>query len=78
MEKFSVCDLITQVVNKLFVYTDMQQWEKLQNEVFTKDVIFDMSSLGIDKSNTTAKNICDTWRDGFVGIDAVNHLQEII
>ena len=74
MEKFSVCDLITQVVNKLFIYTDMQEWEKLQNDVFTKDVAFDMSSLGIDQSNTTAKKICDTWRDGFVGIDAVNHL----
>lgn len=74
MEKFSICDLITQVVNKLFVYTDLQDWDKLQNEVFTEQVIFDMSSIGGDKSNTTAKKICETWKDGFAGIDEVNHL----
>lgn len=74
MEKFSVCDLITQVVNKLFVYTDLQEWDKLQNEVFTEQVLFDMSFLGGEKSNTTAISICETWKSGFVGIDSVNHL----
>jgi len=74
MEKFSICDLITQVVNKLFVYTDLQEWDKLQNEVFTEYVIFDMSSLGGEKSTTTAKNICEMWKNGFVGIDVINHL----
>ncbi|MEO7768644.1 MAG: nuclear transport factor 2 family protein [Ferruginibacter sp.] len=74
MEKFSVCDFITQVVNKLFVYTDLQQWNKLQNEVFTEQVVFDMSSLGGDQSNTTAKKICETWEEEFIGIDSVNHL----
>jgi len=74
MEKFSIYDLITQVVNKLFVYTDLQEWDKLQNEVFTEQVLFDMGSLGGEKLKMTAKRICETWRDGFIGIDAVNHL----
>ena len=74
MEKFSVCDLITQVVNKLFVYTDLQEWDKLQEEVFSEHVEFDMSSLGGEQSNTTAMRICETWKAGFIGIDFVNHL----
>jgi hypothetical protein len=74
MEKFSTYDLITQVVNKLFVYTDLQDWDKLQNEVFTNQVLFDMTSAGGEKLDTTAKKICEMWSDGFAGIDSVNHL----
>lgn len=74
MENFSTCDLITQTVNKLFVYTDQQEWEKLQSEVFTKQVLFDMSSLGGSKARLSAVEICNTWKQGFVGIDVVNHL----
>lgn len=74
MEKFSICDLITQVVNKLFIYTDLQEWDKLQNEVFTEKVSFDMSSLAGINSNISAQEICKTWKDGFIGIDSVNHL----
>jgi hypothetical protein len=74
MVLFSVRDEIVEVINKLFVYTDMQEWEKLQNEVFSDDVFFDMSSMGGLGSETTSKAICETWRNGFAGIDAVNHL----
>ncbi|MCW3093646.1 MAG: hypothetical protein JWP81_4715 [Ferruginibacter sp.] len=74
MENFSTRDLIVEVVNKLFVYTDLQEWNKLQKEVFTREVFFDMSSLGGDKLTTTAVQICEIWRNGFVGIDFVNHL----
>ena len=74
MEKFSICDLITQVVNKLFVYTDLQEWDKLQNEVFTEKVSFDMSSLAGINSKISAQEVCKTWKDGFIGIDSVNHL----
>jgi hypothetical protein len=45
MVSFSVRDEIIEVINKLFIYTDMQEWEKLQDEVFSDDVLFDMSSL---------------------------------
>lgn len=74
MESSSNREQIVEVINKLFVYTDFQEWSKLQSEVFTHQVLFDMSSLGGEKMNTTSKNICQIWKDGFAGIDAVNHL----
>src|SRR5687768_12392549 len=74
MVTFSVRDEIVEVINKLFVYTDMQQWEKLQTEVFSDDVFFDMSSLGGQKSEMKSKAICELWENGFVGIDSINHL----
>jgi hypothetical protein len=74
MENFSTRDLIVETINKLFVYTDLQQWDKLQAEVFAENVFFDMSSLSGEKKNTTARDICETWKNGFVGIDSVNHL----
>ena len=55
MECFSIRDSIVEIVNKLFVYTDLQQWDKLQTEVFTDRGLFDMSSLGGEKSDTTSK-----------------------
>lgn len=74
MELLSIREQIVEVINKLFVYTDAQDWDKLQREVFTNQVFFDMSSLGGEKMNTTSKQICQIWKDGFAGIDAVNHL----
>lgn len=74
MIKYSIRDEVVEVINKLFIYTDMQDWEKLQNEVFSDDVFFDMSSLGGKKEETTSKEICAIWEKGFAGIDAVNHL----
>jgi hypothetical protein len=74
MQNFSTRDLIVEVINKLFVYTDSQDWNKLQSEVFAGQVLFDMSSMGGEKMNTTSKNICEIWRKGFVGIDWINHL----
>jgi len=74
MVTYSVRDEIVEVINKLFVYTDMQEWEKLQNEVFSNDVMFDMSSLGGPKEETSSKDICKMWKKGFAGLDAINHL----
>jgi hypothetical protein len=74
METFSIRDLVVEVVNKLFIYTDLQEWEKLQREVFTPELFFDMSSIGGEKMQTTAAHICETWKNGFAGLDAVNHL----
>ncbi|GAB3894808.1 hypothetical protein GCM10028803_10350 [Larkinella knui] len=74
METFSTRDLLVEVINKLFVYTDSQAWDKLQNEVFTETVLFDMSSLGGAKMDMTATAICEMWKAGFAGIDSVNHL----
>jgi len=74
MVSFTVRDEIIEVINKLFIYTDMQEWEKLQNEVFSDDVMFDMSSLGSPKEETSSKAICELWKKGFAGIDSINHL----
>ncbi len=65
---------IIEIVNKLFIFTDDQDWLGLQNEVFTENVHLDMSSLGGEAIDTTAKEICVMWEKGFDGLDAVNHL----
>ena len=74
MVTFSIRDEIVKVINKLFIYTDMQEWEKLQREVFSDDIFFDMSSIGGKKAETSSKEICENWRKGFVGIDSIHHL----
>lgn len=74
MEHFTLREQIVEVINKLFVYTDHQQWDKLQKEVFTETVFFDMSSLGGDVGEKTAHGICEEWAEGFKDLDAVQHL----
>ena len=65
---------IIEVVNRLFIYTDQQEWAKLENEVFMNEVDFDMTSVGGTSGLLPAKDICATWKEGFTGIDSVNHL----
>ncbi|HLK28254.1 MAG TPA: nuclear transport factor 2 family protein [Puia sp.] len=74
MESFTDREAIVEIVNKLFVYTDYQRWDDLQKEVFTEELLFDMSSLGGEKAMLTSKHICETWKAGFAGLDGVNHL----
>lgn len=74
MVVYSVRDEIVEVINKLFVYTDAQDWEKLQNEVFSNEIMFDMSSLAGPDEEMSAQDICALWQKGFEGLDAVNHL----
>ena len=74
MVTHSIREEIVETVNKLFVYTDSQEWEKLQNEVFTHEVDFDMSSIGGEKKELISKAICELWESGFKDIDSVNHL----
>lgn len=67
-------DEVIELVNRLFVYTDSQQWNKLVKEVFKEKVLFDMTSLGSGEAKEmTAAAICDLWRKGFAGIDHVHH-----
>ena len=73
-ENMTTREQIIETVNKLFIYTDYREWEKLQNEVFTENVHLDMSSLGAEPMDTTAREICEMWNTGFKDIDAVNHL----
>lgn len=65
---------LAELANKLFMYTDAREWQKLMDEVFTEDVLFDMSSAGGDTPKTLrAKEICDTWKEGLKDLDAVHH-----
>jgi len=74
METHSIREEIIEIVNKLFVYTDDQKWENLQNEVFTTNIEFDMSSVGGENKMMTSTEICNQWKAGFKGIDSINHL----
>lgn len=74
MEARSKYDELVTLANKLFIHTDYQQWDKLLSDVFTAKVLFDMSSLGAGPARElSAKEICDMWKTGFAGIDAVHH-----
>jgi hypothetical protein len=74
MEVKSKYDELIELANKLFIYTDYQQWDKLMSEVFAEHVLFDMASLGAgEPKKISAQDICDMWKTGFAGIDAVHH-----
>ena len=65
---------LTELANKLFMYCDGRQWQQLLDEVFTPVIWLDMTSAGGDKpGNMEAKAVCEMWKAGFVGIDAVHH-----
>ena len=65
---------LTELANKLFMYTDARQWDKLVTEVFAEQVFFDMKSAsGETPEILAAKAICDMWQQGFAGLDAVHH-----
>ena len=65
---------LTEVANKLFMYTDERQWQLLLDEVFTDEIEFDMSSLsGQPSQQMKAIAVCEMWKTGFAGIDHVHH-----
>jgi hypothetical protein len=74
MEYKSKREAVVELVNKLFVYTDLRQWDKLLKDVFKEEVLFDMESAGAGPAKKlTAREICDMWSNGFAGIDQVHH-----
>lgn len=65
---------IIELVNRLFVYTDEQDWKRLTGEVFTPMVVFDMSSLGGQPpAKIASTTIAENWKQGFGGLDHVYH-----
>lgn len=65
---------LTALANKLFMYTDAQQWQELLDEVFTEEVWMDLSSAGGGNPRfMKAESICEMWKQGFGGLDAVHH-----
>ena len=72
--QFTKREELIQLVNKLFLYTDTRAWDKLQSEVFAEHVVFDMSSMGAGSAEkVSSRTICDRWREGFDGLDAIHH-----
>ena len=65
---------LTQLANKLFMYTDAQEWDNLLTEVFADMVWFDVSSAGGgEPKKLPASEICEMWKQGFIGLDSVHH-----
>ena len=74
MSTFTTREQLIEIVNKLFIYTDAREWQKIQEGIFAQKVLFDMSSLGADEAaEKTAADICAMWDAGFAGIDAIHH-----
>ena len=72
--QFTEREQIVETVNKLFVYTDNQQWRKLQDEVFTSQIELNMVSMGAPKpERVTSREICYRWEKAFEELDAVHH-----
>jgi hypothetical protein len=65
---------VVEVINRLFYFTDEQLWERLTEEVFHKEVLYDMTSLGAQSADRlTSHQICAMWEEGFKDLDAVHH-----
>ena len=72
--QFTQREQIIETVSKLFLYTDNQEWRKLQDEVFTSEIEFDMTSMGAEKiERVQAREICYRWEKAFKELDAVHH-----
>lgn len=65
---------LTELANRLFMYTDARNWTGLQNEVFTPMVYLDMQSNGgAPPATVTAKSITDGWNQNFQILDELHH-----
>ena len=65
---------LQELANKLFMFTDARDWDKLLSQVFTENVWFDMESAGGGAAKSVAAtNICRMWKEGFEGLDAIHH-----
>jgi SnoaL-like domain len=75
MDFFSDREQIIETTNRLFNFTDAQNWVALQEEVFASEVTVDMVSMGMPEvKKMTAIELCAMWQNGFSGLDAVFHL----
>jgi hypothetical protein len=65
---------LTELSNKLFMYCDAKQWDKMLAEVFTPVIWFDASSIGAGEPRSIpAKDVCAMWDEGLAGLDAIHH-----
>lgn len=71
--KFTTREQIIEAVNRLFFFTDEEDWDALQQEILDNAVSLDMVSLGHKRSNLTASELCEQWKVGASKVDAVYH-----
>jgi len=65
---------LTELANKLFMYCDARQWDKMLVEVFIPVIWFDASSLGAgEPCSMEARDVCNSWEEGLSGLDAIHH-----
>lgn len=64
---------IVELCNKLFVYIDHREWDRMVNEVFTPDVFVDLTSLGENSQMMPSPALCEKWKKLYEGLDAVHH-----
>jgi hypothetical protein len=64
---------LAELANKLFMYTDEREWQKLLDEVFLPVIWFDMTNSGGDRAELPSHQVCDLWRIGFTGLDSIHH-----
>lgn len=65
---------LTELANKLFMYCDAKQWDKMLDEVFAEIIWFDASSLGAGVPMALkAADVCKIWDTGLAGLDAIHH-----
>jgi len=65
---------LTELANKLFIYCDTKQWDKMRNEVFLPVIWFDGSSLDdSEPCSMEIKEVFFKWEEGLRGLDAVHH-----
>lgn len=66
-------DKIVETVNKLFIETDNKNW-KAVSDIFTQEVLFDMSSMtGSKATKIPSKDIINAWDKGLKGITHLHH-----
>lgn len=66
-------NLIIDTVNRLFIYTDNKDWEKVK-ECFYNEVLFDMKSAsGEEPVILTPAQIAEMWNNELKNLDAVHH-----
>lgn len=64
---------IIETVNRLFIYTDKRDWQKVE-ALFAPRILFDMTSLaGGQPETTTPRAIVDGWDKGLKALKAVHH-----
>jgi hypothetical protein len=74
MNEFSAREQVVEVINRLFYYTDHQDWDQLKAEVFAENVLLDMTSMGAESAELLSpEQICKMWAEGFKDLHAIHH-----